>query len=203
QCAPHRPADLEPWREGLRTFDSKTLARAREKEAERIADSSDVLRVADRLYLALSPDRLASLTDCRFGDGLKVHLYETYDEKGGFYVVATQEREDFVHTLVMKLTGKTFRALSWPAWSPDGKRFVHGRCDTLNRYDTAQIVRPVGGDLRVEATIDLPCEARNCAFAWESATSLTTTCHAAGQPAATDESFDLVRKDGVWTVVRD
>ena len=143
-------------------------------------------------YLALSPDRLASLTDCRFGDGLKVHLYETFDEKGEFYVVATQEREDFVHTLVMKLTGKTFRALSWPAWSPDGKRFVHGRCDALNHYDTAQIVRPVDGDLRIEATIDLPCEARNCAFAWQSATSLTTTCHAAGRPAADDESFDLV-----------
>jgi hypothetical protein len=202
QCVPRSPADIESWRDALRQFDSKALAAARTKEAERIGDSADVLRNQDRLYLALGDDKLTSLTDCRFGDAIAIHLYEEYDERGGFYVVATQEYEDFVHTLVLKATGKQFRALSWPQWSPDGKRFAHGRCDALNGYDTVQILQPVDGDLQIEATIEMPCELRNCQFAWESPTSLSTTCHAAGEPAAPEAAFKLVLRDGAWTVVR-
>jgi hypothetical protein len=202
QCVPRSPADIASWREALRAFDSEALSTARAKEADRIGENADVLRDQDRLYLALGDDKLTSLTDCRFGDGLTIHLYEDYDKRGDFYVVATQEYEDFVHTLVMKASGKQFRALSWPQWSPDGKRFAHGRCDALNGYDTVQIMQPVDGDLQIEATIEMPCELSNCEFSWESATSLSTTCRPAGQPTAAETSFKLVLKDGAWTVVR-
>jgi hypothetical protein len=201
-CMPRAASDLDSWREMARQSDARTLANLRAREAERIGDSSDVLRLEDRLFLALSGDQLTRLTDCRYGDELKIHLYEAYDKPGGFYVVATHEYEDFSYTLVMKSGGKTFSTLSRPLWSPDAKRFVHGRCDQLNGYDTLQIVSPLADDLQVESTTEMPCELRTCAFAWESATSLSTVCRAEGQAAAAETTFKLVLKDGAWVVVR-
>lgn len=197
-CVPRTAEDLQSWREQLRLFDAKMWADERAKEAGRIGDSADVLRIEDKLFLALADDKLVRLTDCRVGDGLKMHLYQDYDARGGFYVIATYEYEDFSYTLVTKAGGKTFSTLSRPLWSPDSRRFVHGRCDMLNGYDTLQIMRPLPGDLQVEAEIEMPCDMRECKFSWESATSLSTVCRSAGQPPVADASFRFVLEGGAW-----
>jgi hypothetical protein len=202
ECAPRTAADLAWMRDDMRRFEAKTLAAERSKEAEKIGGNPEVLRVEDRLFLALDGDRVASLTDCRFGDSLKMHFYESYDTAGGFYVVATHEYEDFAYTLVMKWTGKRFRSASHPVWSPEAKAFVHGRCDMMNDYNIVQIVNPNLGDFRIAATVALPCQGRRCEFSWDSATSLSIVCRSASQPPVAEASFKLVLKDGAWTVVR-
>jgi hypothetical protein len=202
-CAPQSASDLADWRKLMSLFDAKALADARAKEADRIGDSSNVLRLEDRLFLALSSGRLATLTDCRFGDALQIHLYEMFDTRGGLYVVATHEYEDFAYTLVTKSSGKKFRTLSRPLWSPDAKRFAHGRCDMLNGYNFVQLVNlATSGELQIAATVDLPCEGRNCDFSWENATSLSVVCRSAVHPAVTDANFKAVLEDGAWKVVR-
>jgi hypothetical protein len=202
ECVPRTARELEPWREGLRRFDFSALTAEHAKEAQRIGDSTDVLRFGDRLYLALDGGRLASLKDCRFGDGLKIYLYETYDTKGGFYVVGLREYEDFSYMLVQRRTGTTFRTSTRPLWSPDTNRFVHGQCELMNGPNAVQVVAQTPIGLRVEATIDLPCQGRNCAFSWENATSLSIICRSASQPPVAEESLKLVLRDGAWTVVR-
>jgi hypothetical protein len=200
-CVPRTAEDLKAWREDLRLFDAKALADARAAEAGRIGDSTDVLRVEDKLFLALAGGGLVRLTDCRYGDGIQLHLYQGYDARGGFYVVAKHEYEDFSYTLITKADGKTSSTLSRPLWSPDSKRFAHGRCDMLNGYDTLQIVRPIPGDLEDEAAIEMPCDMRSCGFSWESATSLSVVCRSASQPAVGDVSFRFMLEGDAWKKV--
>jgi hypothetical protein len=190
--------DVEQWRE----WSSHTpLDNARHwaEEKPRYANSRDVWRVLDRLYIAISGGKVLTLSDCAFGDDLHFYLYERYDETGEFHIVRTYFYEDNVHALVMRKTGKVYALPGAPVWSPDRARFAYGVCSVLNDQDEIAIAHMSADGLKTETEARMPCGLGDCEIVWESADTVAATCPKAGEQGKEHKVMRLTRRGGSWT----
>lgn len=179
-CAPKDWDTIRSWKEWIEHTPPDNAANWA-AEAKRIGASKDVWRYHDRLYLALDGGKVFTMPDCPFTDGLRLHVYEGYDPKGGFYLVHTHMYEDYAVALVMRKTGTMYYVPALPVWSPDGTRFAYAHCSVMADAEDVSILRLQGDSLHKEYTAKIPCGLGDCKLEWDTASNLRATCDQAGE----------------------
>jgi len=169
------------------------------KEQGRWPANGGVWRWLERLYLAVAGDRVVSLVDCPFTDGLYRNLYEKYDETGGFHIVSVHLYEDQFYVLVIKKTGQIFSIPGLPVWSPDRARFAYGVCSLMNSQDEIAISRVSPEGLKTEIEGHMPCGMGDCEITWESNETVAATCPKAGDHGNEHKVMRLTRHGERWT----
>lgn len=190
--------DVEQWREWSSHTSPDNASRWAE-ERPRYANSRDVWRVLDRLYIAISGGKVLTLSDCAFGDGLHFYIYERYDEAGDFHVVNTYFYEDGLYALVMRKTGRIYAIPGKPVWSPGRARLAYAICDLLNAKQEMAVLSISDDQPKEEAKIDLPCTWGSCKLDWESADTVAATCTKDGEPGNERKVLRLSRPGGSWS----
>jgi hypothetical protein len=196
-CAPKTWNDVETWRDWASHTPPDTRGWA--EEQRRFANSRDVWRWLDRLYIAYEGGKVVTLADCPFTDSLYRYLYDRYDEIGEFHIVREIYYEDRLFTLVMRRTGRLFSIPAPPVWSPDKTRFAYAACDLMNGKDDLAIMKPTGqGRLKTEFETKIPCGLGDCRIAWEGPTVLTATCPRSGDQGNERRAVRLTLSAGAW-----
>src|SRR5262245_24585240 len=196
-CAPQKVDELRAWRGWVKSLGRDWLVEQRAAEAGRIGENPAVFRHLDRLYLAREDGGLVTLTDCPYGDGMYVFLYERYDEAAGFYVVGRGEYENFNYILVSRKTGLTFTMVGPPVWSPDGKRVANARCSAMNGPNELYVARRTEEGFHTEKAVRLPCIFGDCTFHWESSSAISISC---AEPRGMPRTLRVVLQGDEWTV---
>ena len=170
------------------------------QEAQRLrADVPRVSRRGDRLLLAIDGGAAIELQDCPYGDAGYRYLYERYDDPGGFYLVRTQEADDYVWTLAMKRTGRLFTVHGAPVWASDKTRFLTVACSLQPARGTLSIFAPSDDGVARQAEFELPCATESCSARWDFQSWISIACVPRDDPSKKGKEFVLMRgNDGKW-----
>ena len=158
-----------------------------------------VTRNEGRLVLALDGGRSLALVDCAPGDTARRYLFERYDQPGRFYVVRTQEGDDFFYTLVLMPTGRTLTVHGSPVWASEKTRFLTVACSLEPPRGALHIRAPSGDGIVTEAEFPLPCDRESCSARWDHEAWISVTCTPRESGGRKGSEFVLMRgNNGQW-----
>ena len=133
-------------------------------EAARIRRHETLVTRAQKvLRLSLDGGRTLDLVDCAAAAPARRYLFERYDQPGRFYVVRTEDGDDFSYTLVLMQSGRAETVYSSPVWASEKTRFLTVACALEPPRGTLAIRAPTpDGGLALEAEFPLPCDRESC-----------------------------------------
>lgn len=152
------------------------------------------------LRLSLDGGRTLDLVDCAAATPHRRYLFERYDRPGRFYVVRTEDADDFSYTLVLMASGRTETVHGSPVWASEKSRFLTVACALDPPRGTLAIRHPTAeGGLGTEAEFPLPCDRESCSARWDHEAWISVTCTPREPGTSKGSEFVLVRgNNGQW-----
>ena len=171
-------------------------------EAARIRRHETLVTRAQKvLRLSLDGGRTLDLVDCAVATPTRRYLFERYDQPGRFYVVRTEEADDFFYTLVLMASGRTETAHGMPVWASEKSRYLTVACSIEPPRGTLAIRAPTAeGGLATEAEFPLPCDRESCSARWDHESWIAVTCTPREAGGKKGSEFVLMRSNnGQWS----
>ncbi len=159
-----------------------------------------VTRAQQVLRLSLDGGRTLDLADCASAAPGRRYLFERYDQPGRFYVVRTEDADDFSYTLVLMASGRRETVHGMPVWASEKSRFLTVACALDPARGTLAIRAPTAdGGLATEAEFPLPCERESCSARWDHESWIAVTCTPREPGGKKGSEFVLMRgNNGQW-----
>ena len=157
-------------------------------------------RAGKVLRLSLDGGRTLDLVDCAAATPTRRYLFERYDQPGRFYVVRTEDADDFFYTLVLMASGRTEAVHGMPVWASEKTRFLTVACSLEPVRGTLAIRNPApDGGLGTEAEFPLPCDRESCSARWDHEAWISVTCTPRESGGRKGSEFVLMRgNNGQW-----
>ncbi len=171
-------------------------------EAARIRRHETLVTRAQKvLRLSLDGGRTLDLVDCAPATPARRYLFERYDQPGRFYVVRTEDADDFFYTLVLMASGRSETAHGMPVWASEKSRYLTVACAIEPARGTLAIRAPTAeGGLATEAEFPLPCDRESCSARWDHESWIAVTCTPREAGGKKGSEFVLMRSNnGQWS----
>ena len=170
-------------------------------EAARIRRHETLVTRAHKvLRLSLDGGATRDLVDCAPATPARRYLFERYDQPGRFYVVRTEDADDFFYTLVLMTSGRVETVHGMPVWASEKTRFLTVACSLEPSRGTLAIRAPApDGGLATEAEFPLPCDRESCSARWDHEAWISVTCTPRETGGRKGSEFVLMRSNnGQW-----
>ena len=156
-----------------------------------------VTRAQKVLRLSLDGGRTLDLVDCAAATPGRRYLFERYDQPGRFYVVRTEEGDDFAWTLVLMASGRTETVHGMPVWASEKTRFLTVACSLEPARGMLAVRAPApDGGIATEAEFPLPCDRESCSARWDHEAWISVTCTPREPGGKKGTEFVLMRGNG-------